>query len=133
MASLIVPIHTRWGDMDIFEHINNVAYVRYLEDARAYFLESIGRKALDENYGHIVVRNEVDYVWQMEYRIEPYPMELWIGKIGSSSYVIHCELRDDTQVYMRAQTTMVCMDMKTNRPTRLPTEYREILEKSQRN
>ena len=132
MASVKVPIHTRWGDMDIFGHINNVSYVQYLEDARAYFLESIGRKAMDENFGHIVVRNEIDYVWQMEYRIEPFIMELWIGNVGNSAYDIHYELTDDAQVYLRAKTTMVCMDMKTNRPTRLPVDYRDILKSGAR-
>ena len=41
MTSIVVPIHTRWGDMDIFAHINNVAYVRYLEDARTHFLAQL--------------------------------------------------------------------------------------------
>ena len=39
MASLVVPIQLSWGDMDIFKHINNVAYARYMETGRALLIE----------------------------------------------------------------------------------------------
>ncbi|MEY4492752.1 MAG: hypothetical protein RL355_101, partial [Actinomycetota bacterium] len=26
MLEVVVPIHLRWGDMDVYGHINNVAY-----------------------------------------------------------------------------------------------------------
>ena len=128
VASLIVPIHTRWGDMDVFHHINNVAYARYLEDARAYFLEQAGRRAVDDDHGHIVQRNEIDYLHQMEYRIAPYDMELWVDRIAAASYVLAYELRDDQHIYMKARTTMVCLNMRTERPTRLPAEYLQLLQ-----
>ena len=128
MASTIVPIHLRWSDMDVFHHINNVAYATYMEMARTVLLESNGFTAVNDEVGHMVVRNEIDYVWQLEYKPEPVDMEIWIESVGRTSYVIAYEMRDDNQVYMRAKTTMVCMDMQRNRPGRLTDEMRELLE-----
>ena len=35
---IVVERAVRWGDMDAFQHVNNVEYFRYFEDARiAYF------------------------------------------------------------------------------------------------
>ena len=44
-----VPI--KWGDMDIFGHVNSVSYVRYLETARMDYLYRIGR-VLDPTAAH---------------------------------------------------------------------------------
>lgn len=32
----------RWGEMDAFEHVNNVTYFRYFEDARIRYFRSVG-------------------------------------------------------------------------------------------
>ena len=114
--------------MDVFHHINNVAYATYMEMARTVLLERNGFTAVNEEIGHMVVRNEIDYVWQLEYRPEPIDMEIWIESVGRTSYVIAYEMRDLEQVYMRAKTTMVLMDMTRNRPGRLPEEMRNLLE-----
>ena len=113
--------------MDVFAHINNVAYATYMEMARTVLLESNGFTAINDEVGHMVVRNEIDYVWQLESKPEPLDMEIWIESAGNTSYVIGYELRDGEQVYMRAKTTMVCMDMKRNRPGRLPQDVRDLL------
>lgn len=35
-------IPTRWGDQDIYRHINNVSYFRYFEEARVRWFEQLG-------------------------------------------------------------------------------------------
>lgn len=127
MPSVVVPIHTHWGDMDIFQHINNVAYVRYMEDARAHFLEQAGFEPMSADHGHIVVRHDVAYLRQLEHRLEPLQMEMWVESIDAARYVLGYELRDAEHTYLRATTVMVCMNMATNRPTRIPQDYRALL------
>ena len=31
---VVIEIPVAWGDMDAFQHVNNVAYFRYFESAR---------------------------------------------------------------------------------------------------
>lgn len=38
----VVPVPVRWGDMDAFQHVNNVVFFQYFEQARiAYFQNTI--------------------------------------------------------------------------------------------
>lgn len=132
MASLVVPIQLSWGDMDIFKHINNVAYARYMETGRALLIEHFKIDILTEDLGQIVMRNEIDYVKQLVFREEFLDLEIWIDRIGNSSYDIGYEFRDAENVYMRALTRMVCVNMHTNRPTRIPEDLRKTFEAAQR-
>lgn len=38
----IYPVPVKWGEMDAFQHVNNVTYVRYLEDGRLAIFEQLG-------------------------------------------------------------------------------------------
>lgn len=38
----IYPVPVKWGEMDAFQHVNNVTYVRYLEDGRLALFEQLG-------------------------------------------------------------------------------------------
>ncbi len=37
-----LPITVQWGDMDAFQHVNNVVYFRWFESARMRLFEAIG-------------------------------------------------------------------------------------------
>lgn len=39
---VVVEISVAWGDMDAFQHVNNVAYFRYFENARIVYFDKIG-------------------------------------------------------------------------------------------
>jgi acyl-CoA thioester hydrolase len=38
---VIIDVHVRWGDMDAFQHVNNVVYFQYFESARVSYLEAL--------------------------------------------------------------------------------------------
>jgi len=132
MASVLVPIHLRWSDMDIYHHVNNVAYANYLETARVQFLAENNLEPTVEGYGQLVARLEIDYKAPLEYRAQPVEMELWVSNIGASSYEINYELRDEHTVYMQAKTVMVCVSVEHGVPGRIPAVLRQILESTER-
>lgn len=39
--SVVVETDVRWGDMDAFNHVNNVAYLRYFESGRIAYFEAL--------------------------------------------------------------------------------------------
>ena len=132
MAILTVPVHLRWGDMDVFEHINNVAYIGYLEDARVSLLANAGFAPELDGIRQFVVRHEIDYLKPLTFRAEPMQMQVWIESIGNSSYVIGYCLLDEEAEYMRAKTTMVCMKMESGLPGRIPSELKQTYAKLMR-
>ncbi|MDP6968279.1 MAG: acyl-CoA thioesterase [Gammaproteobacteria bacterium] len=63
------PIVVKWGEMDAFQHINNVAYIRYLEDARLALFAQLGM--LNDltacNKGPILANISCDYLAPVTY------------------------------------------------------------------
>lgn len=48
---VVVEIPVLWGDMDAFQHVNNVRYFRYFESARVAYFERIGALELMKEKG----------------------------------------------------------------------------------
>ncbi len=49
--SIMIDIPVAWGEMDAFQHVNNVAYFRYIESARIAYSEKLGLHLLKEQTG----------------------------------------------------------------------------------
>lgn len=111
--------------MDAYGHVNNVVFLRYLEEARIDFLF---RPEKDFKQGSVVARHEIDYKRQLVHRHKPVDIELWITEIRAASFTITYEVKDPEQVYVRASTVIVPFDFATQRPRRITAEEREFLE-----
>ena len=48
---VIVEQDIAWGDMDTYQHVNNVVYFRYFENARIPWMDRIGWMKLREEIG----------------------------------------------------------------------------------
>ena len=111
--------------MDAYGHVNNVVFLRYLEEARINFLF---RPEKDFKQGSVVARHEIDYKRQLVHRHAPVDIELWVTEIRAASFTIAYEVKDGAEVYVRASTVIVPFDFAAQRPRRITTEEREFLE-----
>ena len=111
--------------MDAYGHINNVVFLRYLEEARIDFLN---RPDKDFQQGSVVARHEIDYKRQLVHRHAPVDIELWITQIRAASFTITYEVKDPDQVYVTASTVVVPFDFAAQRPRRITAEERDFLE-----
>jgi acyl-CoA thioester hydrolase len=48
---IVIEIPVAWGEMDAFQHVNNVAFFRYFESARIMYSEKLGLHNLKEQTG----------------------------------------------------------------------------------
>ncbi|MEV1005823.1 thioesterase family protein [Streptomyces sp. NPDC049881] len=119
----------RWSDMDAFGHINNVVFLRYLEEARIDFMFRLAREAASGAFtgGSVVARHEIDYLKPLTHRHTPVTIETWVAKLGGASATVAYEVKDDTAVYARAATVVVPYDLEAARPRRLTGEERSFL------
>lgn len=118
--------------MDAYGHINNVQFLRLLEDARVIgFRQWFGEDGglLDE--GVVVARHEIEYLAPLDFRHAPISVDMWATKIAGSSFDLGYEVRDPTEVgttlYARAETTLVAYNFATARPRRLRPDERAVL------
>jgi acyl-CoA thioester hydrolase len=114
----------RWSDMDAYRHINNTAYLTYLEDARVamFFHRHDGFAS-----GTVISRHEISYVRPIVYHPQPLRLELWIDTVRAASFVVHYDVFDGETLAARASTTCVLVNFEHDSPRRLTDEEREIL------
>ncbi|MEU3343683.1 thioesterase family protein [Streptomyces sp. NPDC006700] len=115
----------RWADMDAYGHVNNVVFLRYLEEARIDFLF---RPDKEFKQGSVVARHEIDYKRQLVHRHAPVDIELWVTEIRAASFTLGYEVKDGDQIYVRASTVIVPFDFEAQRPRRITAEEREFLQ-----
>jgi acyl-CoA thioester hydrolase len=48
---VVVEVQVAWGEMDSFQHVNNVVYFRYFESARIAYSEKIGLQEYKKKTG----------------------------------------------------------------------------------
>ncbi len=110
--------------MDAYGHVNNVVFLRYLEEARIDFLF---RPDKEFQQGSVVARHEIDYKRQLVHRHAPVDIELWVTEIRAASFTLTYEVKDPDQIYVRASTVIVPFDFEAQRPRRITDEEREFL------
>lgn len=123
--------------MDSFGHVNNVVFLRYLEEARIDLLFRLAREAAPGGDGEpaafeggsVVARHEIDYLRPLIHRHRPVTIETWVTKIGAASATLAYEIGDETARYVRATTVIVPFDLREQRPRRLTAAERAFLER----
>ncbi|MCB5170299.1 acyl-CoA thioesterase [Streptomyces bambusae] len=130
MARHIYRCPLRWSDMDAFGHVNNVVFLRYLEEARIDFMFRLapGNGSQSFQGGSVVARHEIDYKRPLVHRHEPVTIESWVTKIGAASLTIAYEVKDEDTVYVSASTVVVPFDLESQRPRRITAEERMFLQ-----
>lgn len=113
----------RWGDMDAFQHVNNVYYADYLQEARWDFLAATG--CPDLNFV-VLASQRLNYVEPLTFDGRPILVEVWVTAVGEKSFSLAYELfREDDgvrTVHLRAYATQVAFDYLDTRRTRTLTQ-----------
>lgn len=91
MIGLVVPTAVRWSDVDAFGHVNNVAVLRLLEEARIAAFDELAVRVGDGGpslleTGVVVARHEIEYRRQLMWRRGPLPVRVWVTAVGGSSF-----------------------------------------------
>lgn len=122
-----VSVQRRFSDLDLLGHVNNIVYHDYLQEARIGLWTALGPlQAMDAS--QVLARQEINFRKPLLYRSEPITVEIWVTKVGTSSYTIGYRiLDDDGSIAADAVGVMVCFDAQTGRANPIPEEFRREL------
>jgi len=110
----------RWSDIDSYDHVNNVRYFDYLQEARIAFLAQVMGTTGDffAEYPCVLASQTVDYLRPILLRPPPYDVDVWIESVGTSSYTLGSRIIDRSgesdDVYAKAESVVVAVDGTTH-------------------
>lgn len=128
----VLDISVQPDDTDRLGHANNVVYVRWLEDVSWAHIESLGmtwERHQATGKAMAITRTEIDYLAAANAG-DQLLLGTWLTSFDGrfrSSRQFQLVRPSDGKTLMRALSTHACVDLKTQRPTRVPPEYGEIL------
>lgn len=120
----------RWGDMDAFGHVNNAQYLRYLEEARVRWLESLPGVSLRDPVAPVLAASTVNYRTPIQWPSE-IVVELFLERIGTKSICVSHRMlssSDASLLYSDGHVVMVWVDSRTGSSVPLPDALRSALE-----
>lgn len=110
--------YVRWGDLDAFGHVNNATYLVYAQEARFAWSKMIEM---------VVARAEVDFIAPI-YTGDIYiDVEIWVNKIGNSSFGLTYEMKNGDELLARIKTVQVTVSMETKKSRPLTDSERNFL------
>ena len=124
----VLPI--RWGDMDVFGHVNNTNYFRYMESLRMHWFESIGLSAVPEAQGMVMMNAFCNFLRPLRYPGKVVARQ-FVGEIGRSAVDTYAILElqgEPGTTYATGGATVVWCDFATGKSAPLPDALRARLE-----
>ena len=113
---------THWGEMDAFNHLNNVVYYRYAESARIGYLQALGM--FDGNMVTVLAQSSCQYL-----RPVTYPDTLLLGvrcqRLGNTSIVIEYSYYSCAQKAIVATADAVIVRLDSDGKNKLPWSVEE--------
>lgn len=136
-------VSLRWSDMDAYAHINNVQFLRLLEDARVIAFRDwfdgggAGDKSLLDE-GVLVSRHEIEYRRPLGFRHAPVEVQMWVSRVGGAGFDVAYIVTDpegmdgedgdaERPVYAVAETELALYDFSSASPRRMRPDERDAL------
>ena len=124
-ARFELPIHVQEADIDELGHVNNVTYVRWVQDAAVAHWTSAAPAAEQARLFWIVLRHEIDYR-QAAHLGDEIVARTWVGTATRLRFERHTEIlrAQDGCLLARALTIWCPIDAATRKPTPVTAELR---------
>jgi acyl-CoA thioester hydrolase len=113
------------ADIDAQSHVNNVAYVKWIQDVAVAHWFSATTEAQREKYTWVVLRHEIDYKKQA-FENEEIIVKTWVGDPTRVSWERFTEIRCGENLLVRARSVWCLVDRNTLKPTRITSELNEL-------
>lgn len=126
-------LEVRFRDIDAFRHVNNAAFVTYLEQARIHYLLDTLHLEVFTDMPVILAAIDVDYrapiAWGMgvvvDSRVD------WVGRTSfslSHRMTAGAGPEAETRLVAEAKTVLVAYDYEAERPIPVPEAWRQAFE-----
>ena len=120
-----------WSELDLFEHVNNVTFFKYLQASRLNVLETIGllKYHKETGIGPLLASLKCDFKKELHFPGQ-ITVQARIDFIKNTSFAIsHQIIDDENDLSAEAQDIIVLFDYKKRVKAHIPDIIRKQLEK----
>lgn len=121
-----VKIPIAWGDMDAFQHVNNVIYFRYFESVRIQYLEELGLMNLmkTKGLGPILANTSCQFIKPLTYP-DTITVSTKVKSVGNTSFVLEFMITSEKiGLAAKGEGVIVMFDYRNNKTVRIPDDIR---------
>ena len=112
-------------DIDEQSHVNNVAFVRWIQDVAVAHWFSITTEEIRAKYTWVVLRHEIDYKKQA-FENERVTATTWVGEPTRISWERFTEIRRGEDLLVKARSVWCLIDREILKPTRITSKLKEL-------
>ncbi len=123
-------IAVRWSDMDAFHHVNNAAYLTYMEEARVQMLNHLGIDMHAGQSGPVVINVQCTYLKPVVYP-DQLKIDCFAHSPGRSSFMTHYRVFSNSlklQLVCEGAAKVVWVDRVAGNSVELPASVRRIID-----
>jgi len=73
---VVIELDVGWSDMDSFDHVSNLVYFRYFQDARLVYLDRVGWLAAKRELGLGPILKSTNATYRKPLK---FPDHIWVG------------------------------------------------------
>ncbi|MBX7431366.1 acyl-CoA thioesterase [Mycobacterium sp. Y57] len=127
------PVHVRWSDIDMYQHINHATMVTILEEARIPFLrEPFGDDIT--TIGLLIAEVNILYKSQLRLVDSPLQVTMWSKRVRAVDFTVGYEVRSvgaalGSKPAVIADTQLAAVHIEEQRLQRLSGKQREYLQR----
>jgi acyl-CoA thioester hydrolase len=126
---LAVELRIDWSDLDMYQHVNNISFMRYMQSGRVNFWEASGIYKLyeDTNKGTMLVSTHCDFKNSLYYPGKAL-IKTKLDFIKNSSFGLkHLIINENNEVCAEGKDVVVCFDFEKKETFNIPDELRKRL------
>lgn len=118
-----------WSDLDMYKHVNNLTFIRFLQSGRVNFWEATGLgKTYEETYrGPMLVSTHCNFKRSLYYPGKAIILTKLAYMKNSSFGLDHIILNENHEICAEGRDIAVCFDFTKEETYKIPGELREIM------
>jgi len=122
-----IRVQVQWRDLDTMWHVNNAAYLTYIEDANIRVCEAHGwpmQRMMEAGFGIVARQHRIEYRQPAQLGDE-LEIATWYSDAQRVTAIRHYTIRRvrDQALLARARSRWVWIDLKTAQPVRIPENF----------
>jgi len=117
------------SDIDELDHVNNIVYLRWVQEAASAHWAQLSNDAINQKYVWVVMRHEIDYL-QPAWQGNELMAYTWVGKNEGAKSERYTQLYNTVtgKKLAEAVTTWCLLDASSKRPKRIEADILSLFE-----